>query len=128
MSLCYNPSVQCRGLHLSAFLLISEVQNTTNHVACVAGGRGGEGVREGDELEEIGKKESRSRPKLSAKNVRPMGGRPAWKGEERAPAIRASIGSILRLLTAAKFRLVNQTIAIGGVGRHSILLLGVMSR
>ena len=108
MSLCHNPSVQRRGLHLSAFLLISEVQNTTNHVACVAAGRGGEGVREGDELEEIGKKE--------------------WKREERAPAIRASIGSILRSLTAAKFRLVNPTIAIGGVGRHSILLLGVMSR
>ena len=93
---------------MSAFLVISEVQNTTNHVACVAGGRVGEGVRERDKLEEIGKKE--------------------WKGEERAPAIRASISSILRSLTAAKFRLVNQTIAIGVVGRHSILLLGVMSR
>ena len=39
-------------------------------------------------------------------------------GGEGVPAIRAPIGSILLLLVAAKFRLVNQT--GGGVGCHSM--------
>ena len=109
MSLCYNPSLQRAGIHISACLLISEVQNTTNHVACVADRSGGEGVRKGDEVEESKK-------------------RNGVGGEERVSAIRGPIGSILRSLVATKFRLVNQTIAIGGIGRHSMLLLGVVSR
>ena len=54
--------------------------------------------------------------------VREIGEKEREGGGERAPAIRAPIGSILRSLAAAKFLLVNQT--IGGVGRHSVLLFG----
>ena len=43
-------------------------------------------------------------------------------GGERAPTVRAPIGSILRLRVAAKMRLVNQKIE--GVGHYSVLLFG----
>ena len=81
------------------FLLVNLI-NLCRKVACVAGAGGGEGVREGDRVEKIRKKKGRS---------------------EGMPALNALIGSILWLLTAAKFQLANQT--IGGVGCHSILLL-----